>query len=166
MEDFDACLVLNPFFWEGSRSCTGCSTDHTCAGASTRGCGYNLGFDLDAKVCIFPTFHYANFGMCRQKQTVQIQISHFLWKAWGHWMTWPGVPCKRQEAGGFEGDLNLAGNEHIRLKLSEVFLGGHFPSFLSYFCRLRDKQYPSSRRAKTSRERQAASWCQLEFCPW
>ena len=31
-----------------------------------------------------------------------------------------GVPCKRQEAGGFEGDLNLAGNEHIRLKREKV----------------------------------------------
>lgn len=44
----------------------------------------------------------------------------------------------------------------MEVKLPEVFLGGDLPSFPSYFCRLRDKQYPSSRRAKTSRERQAA----------
>ena len=66
-----------------------------------------LGFDLDAKVCIF--FHISSYKVWYVQTKADCADTNLS-------LSVEGVPCKRQEAGGFEGDLNLAGNEHIRLK--------------------------------------------------
>ena len=106
MEDFDVCLVLNPLFGKAPGPAQAAAlTTH--AQVRQRE-GVDTIWDLIwMQKCTF--FHISLYKLWYVQTKADCADTNLS-------LSVEGVPCKRQEAGGFEGDLNLAGNEHIRLK--------------------------------------------------